>query len=160
LAGEARRDVLGRDHGGAALAVVGVGFGDPRSSRGLLETPGPVPAGPAERAGPGVVSAAGQPRRRAGNRGAALTRHVRSVVVRAARNATQNGQESSSEAFRKAPGLRKPLPGSSLIGAGSVEGLDREVAEPDRGAFRLPADGALRGVGPGPPRDLDAVDLD
>ena len=41
LAGQARRDLLGRDHGGAALAVAGMGFRDPRSSRGLSETRGP-----------------------------------------------------------------------------------------------------------------------
>ena len=42
LAGQARRHVLGRDHGGTALAVGGVGFRDPRSSRGLPETRRPL----------------------------------------------------------------------------------------------------------------------
>src|SRR5205814_973904 len=47
LAGEVRRDLLGRDHGGAALVVGGVGFCDSWSSRGLFKTEWPVPADPA-----------------------------------------------------------------------------------------------------------------
>ena len=48
LARQARRDVLGRDHGGSSLAVAGMGFCDPRSSRSLLKTQRPIPANPAQ----------------------------------------------------------------------------------------------------------------
>src|SRR5438045_607326 len=48
LARQARRDVLGRDHGGPSLALARVGFCDPRSSRSLLKTQRPIPANPAQ----------------------------------------------------------------------------------------------------------------
>src|SRR5512147_1340971 len=44
LARQARRDVLGRDHGGASLALAGMDFCDSRSSRGLLKTQWPISA--------------------------------------------------------------------------------------------------------------------
>ena len=52
LAGQARCDVLRRDHGGPTLVVAGMGIRDPRSSRGLLKTQCPIPADPAQRLGP------------------------------------------------------------------------------------------------------------
>jgi len=53
LAWQARCNVLGRDHGGSALVVGRVGFCNPRSSRSLFKTQGPIPANCAQWAGPG-----------------------------------------------------------------------------------------------------------
>jgi len=48
LARETRRHVLGRDHGGPALAVAGMGFRDPRSSQSLAETRGWIASDPVQ----------------------------------------------------------------------------------------------------------------
>ncbi len=58
LAGQARRDVLGRDHVGASLVVGGMGFRAARSSRRLPKTPARIPAAAAQRPGSGGLSRA------------------------------------------------------------------------------------------------------
>ena len=55
LAWQARCHVLGRDHGGSALVVGGVGFCNPRSSRSLFKTQGPIPANRAQWASSGGI---------------------------------------------------------------------------------------------------------
>ena len=55
LAWQARCNVLGRDHGGSALVVGGVGFCNPRSSRSLFKTQGPIPANRAQWASSGGI---------------------------------------------------------------------------------------------------------
>ena len=58
LAGEARRRILGRDHGGTALAVAGMGFRDPRPSRSLAETRGWMASDPVQCPGSGGMRSA------------------------------------------------------------------------------------------------------
>ena len=55
LAWQARCNVLGRYHGGSALVVGGVGFCNPRSSRSLFKTQGPIPANRAQWASSGGI---------------------------------------------------------------------------------------------------------
>ena len=55
LAWQTRCNVLGRDHGGSTLVVGRVGFCNPRSSRSLFKTQGPIPANRAQWASPGTL---------------------------------------------------------------------------------------------------------
>ncbi len=62
LAGKVRRDVLGCHHGGTALAVGGMGFCNPWSSRSLFKTRSSFEADPAQWTGPGRLRRAAGPR--------------------------------------------------------------------------------------------------
>src|SRR5262249_6668050 len=85
LAWQARRDVLGRDHGGAAVAGDRVGSCDPGSSRSLFKTQWPVPADPVVWAGSGVLRRPERPRPGAGERVVEAARRGREIGLRAAR---------------------------------------------------------------------------
>ncbi len=82
VAGQERRDLLGRDHGGAALAVGGMGFCDHRSSRGLSKTRWSAAADPAPGAGPGRLRRAAGPESAGSKAVEAVAQRVRAIGLR------------------------------------------------------------------------------
>ena len=101
LAGEVRRDVLGCHHGGAALAVGGMGFRDPWSSRSLFKTRSSFEADPAQWPGPGRLRRAAGPRKEARAERIAVVRHPRSIEVCAAGIKVLDGQSRTERLSHK-----------------------------------------------------------